>query len=63
MANRTNGTALRPIGDAELTAVAGGQGIDVKTKLPNYRGPKVGDWLQGKSIAQADTIDNVDGLP
>ena len=58
-----NAKGLRIVGDEQLESVAGGLFIDPKTKLPNYRGPKVGDWIQGKSIAQADTIDNIDGLP
>ncbi len=47
----------------EFELVVGGLFIDPKTKLPNYTGPKVGQWIQGKSIAQTDTIDNIDGLP
>ncbi len=54
---------IRMLSDSELEHVAGGLFIDPKTKLPNYRGPKVGDWINGKSIAQTDTIDNIDGLP
>ncbi len=60
---RKHGKKSTRIADGELKKVAGGQGIDPKTKLPNYTGPKVGDWIKGKSIAQTDTIDNVDGLP
>jgi hypothetical protein len=44
--------------------VAGGQGIDLKTKLPNYHGPKLGP--PSGSIAQGDTLDNTltfDQLP
>ena len=55
--------SLRTLVDAELENVVGGLFIDPKTKLPNYTGPKVGDWIKGKSIAQADTIDNEDNLP
>jgi hypothetical protein len=55
--------SLRALGDAELEGVVGGLFIDPRTKLPNYTGPKVGDWTNGKSIAQADTIDNNDNLP
>lgn len=60
---RIHKNQARTIGDDELKAVAGGLFIDPKTKLPNYMGPKVGDWIKGKSIAQTDTIDNIDGLP
>ncbi len=56
-------TRARTLRDDELKRAAGGQFIDPKTKMPNYTGPKPGDWIKGKSIAQTDTIDNTDGLP
>jgi hypothetical protein len=30
------------LSDRQLEGIAGGQGIDFKTKLPNYQGPKLG---------------------
>ncbi len=59
----TDPKPVRTLNEDELELVAGGLFIDPKTKLPNYTGPKVGDWIKGKSIAQTDTIDNIDGLP
>lgn len=50
-----------PLADTDLDQVQGGNSISIKTKLPNYQGPKVG--APSGSIAQGDTIDNEDNLP
>lgn len=47
------------IDDAKLEQVTGGNSISILTKMPDYRGPKLGP---PSSIAQGDTIDNEDNL-